>query len=172
MKNLSFLLFFILIISCGTIVNYDYDQETNFSQYKSYNFFPDIDSGLSELDNKRIIYVTDSLLQARGFVKSENPNFLINFFAKEFISESNSSIGIGVGGGGSSGSIGVSGGIPIGGRKINQLLTIDFIDTSKDILFWQAVSDAEFKEKTTPTQKEAYYIKLIGKILKGYPPKK
>ena len=64
-------------------MNYDYDRETSFTFYKSYNYFPDLDSGLSKLDDTRIIKITDSLLSLRGFIRSEEPQFLINFFICE-----------------------------------------------------------------------------------------
>jgi hypothetical protein len=115
---------------------------------------------------------TDSLLQSRGFIKSENPQIRINFFAKENISNSRNTIGIGLGGGGGNIGVGVSGGIPIGGKVVNQELTIDFIDASKDDLIWQAVIDGEYKEKASPEQKEAHYYSVLQKALSKYPPKK
>lgn len=172
MKILSYALVALILSSCGATVATDYDKQTNFEQYKTYNFFPEITSGLSELDNKRIIRVTDSLLQQRGFVKTEDPQFLINFFANETVSRSGNTIGIGIGGGGGNLGVGVGGGIPIGGRSINQRLTLDFIDTTKDDLFWQAISDGDFKEKMKPVKKEQYYANVINKMLNKFPPKK
>lgn len=158
--------------SCGTSVGIDYDKKTDFSTYTTYNFYPSIDSGLNDLDDKRIIRATDSLLQQRGFVKSEDPQLYINFFAKESLSNSRNTLGIGIGGGGRNVGVGVSGGIPIGGRMVNQQFTMDFIDVVKDDLVWQAVADGEYKEKASPQQKEAHYVSVVGKILKKYPPKK
>jgi hypothetical protein len=172
MKSVFFLFGLLLLTACGTsVVVADYDKEVNFAQYTSYNYFPTIESGLNELDDKRIMYALDSLLQQRGFVKSETPQLYINFFAKEFLSNSRNTIGIGVGSGGGNVGVGVSGGIPIGGKVINQTLTIDFIDTSSDALVWQALAEGELKEKATPEQKEAYYVSVIEKVLKKYPPK-
>lgn len=172
MKYLVSLLLCVLLISCGTTVGIDYDEATDFSQYTSYNFYPTIDSGLSDLDDKRIMQATDSLLQQRGFVKSETPQLYVNFFASENISNSRNTIGIGVGGGGGNVGVGVSGGIPIGGRVVNQQFTMDFIDVTKDDLVWQAVAEGEYKEKASPRQKEAYYYDTVSKMLKKYPPKK
>lgn len=171
MRFLIPLLFSAMIISCGTTVGVDYNKETNFDQYTTYNFYPGIESGLNELDDKRIVRITDSLLQLRGFKKSESPQIYINFFAKEGVSNSRNSIGIGIGSAGRNVGVGVSGGIPIGGRNIDQQLTIDFIDVSKDDLVWQAVAEGSFKERVKPVQKEAYYLSVIQKILKKYPPK-
>ncbi len=172
MKHFLLLVATAILISCGATVNYDYDTKTDFSAYKTYGFYPGIDSGLSELDNIRVMKTTDSVLQLRGFVKSENPDFLINFFAKEFITQSSTSIGFGVGGGGHNGGVGVSGGVPVGGDEINQALTVDFIDNKADNLIWQAVGSDELKVKASPSQKDAYYFKLISKIMTGFPPEK
>lgn len=172
MKLLSILMISIILVSCGASVAVDYDKQVDFSKYNSYNYFPTIDSGLSELDDGRIKQITDSLLQERGFVKSDTPQLFINFYTRENLSSSRNTIGIGVGGSGRNVGVGVSGGIPIGGNVINQQLTLDFIDVQKDDLVWQAVAEGEMKERATPQQKEAYYISVIQKIFAKYPPKK
>lgn len=171
MKVLSIIVATLLLVSCGASVAVDYDQKADFSKYNSYNFYPSIQSGLNELDDSRIMQITDSLLQQRGFVKKENPQLSINFYAKENVSNSRNTIGIGIGGGGGNVGVGVSGGIPIGGRMVNQQLTMDFVDVEKDDLVWQAVAEGEMKERATPQQKEAYYLSVIQKILNKYPPK-
>lgn len=172
MKLLTIFAVTVLLVSCGATVAVDYNEQTDFSKYNTYNYFPTIDSGLSELDNGRIMQITDSLLQQRGFVKSETPQLFINFYARERVSRSRNTIGIGIGGGGGNVGVGVSGGIPIGGNVLNQQLTMDFIDAEKDELVWQAVAEGEMKERATPQQKEAYYVSVLQKILKNYPPKK
>ncbi len=171
MKYLVTLVGCIFLISCGTTVGVDYDKATNFSAYNTYNFYPSIDSGLSDLDDKRIMRAADSLLQERGFTKSETPQIYINFFARENLSNSRNTLGIGIGSGGRNGGVGISGGIPIGGKTINQQFTLDFIDVVKDDLVWQAVADGEYKEKASPQQKEAYYYDVMAKMLRKYPPK-
>lgn len=171
MRLFALFLVSLLLTSCGATVTTDFDQDVDFSQYTTYNFYPSIDSGLNQLDDKRIMYATDSLLQARGFTKSDAPQLYINFFARETLTNSQNTIGIGIGGGGRNVGGGVSGGIPIGSSQINQQLTVDFIDAAKDDLVWQAVGDGSFKEKTSPKKKEAYYFNVIQKILKQYPPK-
>ncbi|XOL41181.1 hypothetical protein KCTC32420_01563 [Aequorivita nionensis] len=171
MKLLSILVLTIFLASCGATVAVDYDKQVDFSKYNSYNYFPNIDSGLNELDDNRIIQITDSLLQQSGFIKSETPQIYVNFYARESVSSSRNTIGIGIGSGGGNVGVGVSGGIPIGGNVLNQQLTMDFIDVEKDDLVWQAVADGEMKERSTPQQKEAYYMTVLQKILAKYPPK-
>jgi hypothetical protein len=145
MKIYFFLTFALLLFSCGTTVNYDYDKQTDFSSYTTYNYFPDIDSGLSELDNKRIVKATDSIMTLRGFTKNETPQILINFFSKEGALRPKNTIRIGVGSGGGNVGVGVSGGIPIGGYVIDQQVTIDFVSGPEDELIWHAVSNGAIK---------------------------
>lgn len=165
--------FFVLVLlySCGATVGYDYDTEKNFSSYTSYNFYPTLASGLNDLDENRIMNITDSILPQKGMVKSDNPQILINFYSNEYVSNSRNTIGVGMGNVGRNTSVGVSTGIPIGGKEVNQQLTVDFIDAKQDALVWQAVSEHRYKERATPQQKEAYYRKVLSKIFTKYPPK-
>lgn len=71
-----------LFVSCGPMASVDFDPETNFSQYNSYDFYPSIDSGLSELDNKRIMGVLDSLMPLKGFQNPNRPKFSLIFMQR------------------------------------------------------------------------------------------
>ena len=172
MKVVSTLIIFIFLASCGAVLTVDYDTQKDFSDYTTYQFYDDIDSGLNQLDDKRIMAAIDNSFQKRGFQKTDYCRFYVNFYASEYISESRNTLGIGVGSGGGNVGVGVSGGIPIGGNVINQKLTIDIIDTSMDqSLAWQVIIEGEIKENATPEQKEAYYFAQIDRALKKFPPK-
>ena len=173
MKYLSIIIISIFLSSCGASVTIDYNNTIDFSEFTTYQFYGDIDQGLNELDDKRIMAAIDSSLQKRGFIRTDYCRFYINFFASESISNSRNTLGIGFGSSGGNVGMGVSGGIPIGGRVINQQVTVDIIDASMgEELAWQAVINGEFKEKATPEQKEAYYVTVIDKALQKFPPKK
>lgn len=161
----------LVLKSCGAGVALDYDSEKDFTQYYTYNFYPSLQTGLSELDENRIIKITDSLLQEKGLSKSDNPQLLINFYSSEYVSRSRNTIGIGMGSVGRNTSVGISSGIPVGGNEINQRLTVDFIDAVADALVWQAKFEGRFKEKATPRQRMSYYQSTLTKIFKKYPPK-
>lgn len=159
-----------LLSSCGAYVVVDYDKEKDFSVFQTYDFYPDIESGLSKLDDNRIIKITDSLLQQRGFSRSQSSDFLINFYAEEFMENTRNTIGVGIGQSSRNSHVHISGGIPIGSRVINQYLTVDFVDAKKDQLIWKAESGADYKEHITPEQKEKFFISVLSKILKKFPP--
>lgn len=172
MKRIIYFSAFLMLSSCASIlVTNDYDTSQNFAQYTTYNYYPSIESGLSDLDNARIVSITDSLMVLKGFQKSDTPQLYINFFAEEYLSTTRKTIGVGIGNVGRHTSIGISGGIPIGGYEVYQKLTIDFIDIQKDALIWQAEIESSYNEKSGPQQKEKHYQKILSKTLKSYPPK-
>jgi len=152
-------------------VNYDYDKQVDFSNYATYNYFSDIETGLSELDEKRLLNIMDITLQIKGFQYSEEPDFLINISSESFRGPQNTAVGVGVGGTGRNVGGGVSVGIPVGGRKLQRQITFDFVDAKKDALFWQASSESSFKENTSPEIREQKLAELVDKILSKYPPK-
>jgi hypothetical protein len=129
MKYVGTLLVIFLILSCtAPRAVFDYDEKTDFSQYKTYNFYPDIETGLSGLNNKRMFRLTDSIMKARGFRKTATPDFYINIETSFFEPEQNGGVGVGVGGGGRNAGGGVSIGLPIGSSKRNQEIVIDLVD--------------------------------------------
>ncbi|MEH6407249.1 MAG: DUF4136 domain-containing protein [Leeuwenhoekiella sp.] len=173
MKKILFICLCFALISCGTTnVDYDYDEQANFDAFKSYNYLPDMQSGMSQLDLNRLMKATDSILQSRGYIKSETPDLYVNVVSDRYEDASRNSVGIGIGGVGGNVGVGVGGGIPIGGRTLHQTLTIDLVDVKKDALVWQAVSDSNLQLKTNPAQREAYFKTIMEKIFKKYPPQK
>ena len=165
--------FLLIIIGCASSkVVYDYDSQTDFSQYKTFNFFEDAGKGLNELDVKRVTYEITTALEAKGMRLAETPDLYINIMSNEQVSANRNRIGIGIGSGGRNVGFGISGGIPIESRKINQQVTIDFVESEKNQLIWQGIANSELNEKTSPEERRAYYQKLIQKILSNYPPKK
>ena len=173
MRFLSIIIFFLFIVSCAPIyVNYDYDKTTNFQQYKTYNYYSDMETGLSELDTKRLLDALDLKMQAKGFSLSETPDFFIDIKSNQFQSAQRQTVGVGVGGGGRNVGGGISIGLPIGQANVNRQIIIDFVDENKKQLFWQAVSESSFNTNATPENREARLNAIVEKIITGYPPKK
>ena len=172
MRYLILVFLAVLLVSCGSTVAVDYEKGTNWTALNGYQFFSEMDTGLNALDNNRIMYAADSILQLRGLQRTDYNDFFISFHVEESLSNSRNTLGIGVGGGGGNVSVGGGVGIPIGGKIINQHFTIEFIEEEVGgKLIWQAVYDGELKEKATPKRKEAYYAKIMAKMLAEYPPK-
>ena len=171
-KALKSLVFIILFVSCTSIkVNYDYEKETDFSAYNTYSYFGDMETGLNQLDEKRVLNAMDIALQAKGLLFSEEPDIYINIKSSVFREQAGNSVGVGLGGGGGNVGGGVSIGIPVGGPKLSRELQVDFVDAKKDLLIWKAVSQSPFKESDLPIEKEQKIQELVNKIFSKYPPK-
>lgn len=173
MKYLRHILILFLITSCNAVrVNYDYDKTTDFSSYSTYNYFNDMETGLSGLDEKRLLNALDSTLQAKGYLLAEEPDFLINILSSSFRRGPNNNIGVGVGGTGGNVGGGVSVGIPVGGSGLARSIQFDFVDAEKDALFWQAFSESSFSDNASPSVREAQLQKVVTKVFSKFPPEK
>ncbi len=172
MKPLISVLVLLFIVSCAPIqINYDYEKGTDFTQYKTYNYYSDMETGLSELDTKRLFNILDDKLAVKGLTLSNEPDFYINIQSSEYQEEQRNTVGVGVGGSGRNVGGGISVGIPVGQSNINRQVIIDFVDESKYGLFWQAVSESSYNPKASPEKREERLIAIVDKVLEGYPPK-
>jgi hypothetical protein len=173
MKYLCIVLTLILVASCAPIrVDYDYEKTTDFSTYKTYNYYSDIKSGLSELDTKRLFKVLDDALQSRGYMLSETPDFFIDFKSTEFQQQGRNNVGVGVGGTGRNIGGGISIGLPIGQSQLGREIVFEFVDEEGVGMFWQAISESSYRQNASPEKREAQFIAIVEKVLKGFPPEK
>jgi hypothetical protein len=171
MRILFLSIVLIVLTSCGaTRVNYDYDTKTDFTSYTTYNYFGDMETGLSQLDEKRLMNALDAALGEKGFMFAEEPDVFINIKSSVYTSQQGNNVGVGLGGGGGNIGGGVSIGIPVGGPKLNRELQIDFVDAIKDVLIWQAISESPFREGETPEEKSEKLQALVDKVFSKYPP--
>jgi len=173
MKKLQILILGFIILSCSsTRVNYDYDKTTDFTAYKTYNYYVDMQTGLNQLDTKRLLKAIDDQLNSKGIILSDNPDFLINIKSSQYQEAPSSSVGVGVGGGGGNVGGGVSIGFPVGSSTFNRQIIIDFVDENKSGLFWQALSESSFNPDASPETKEVKLNEIVTKIFSEYPPAK
>ena len=168
MKKLFVLFSIFLMSSCGVTVNYDYEKGTDFTQYKTYHYFDDMQTGLSELDSKRFFGALDKAMSSKGFILSESPDLIIDIRSETYQSAQSSSVGMGVGTGGG----GISVGIPVGQGNMSRQIIFDFVDGKTQQLIWQAVSSEPNLPENTPEAREAQFKVVIDKVLEGFPPKK
>lgn len=172
MRFLCLLFLSVMMASCSSInVSYDYDKSTDFSNYKTFNYFSDIQTGMSELDTKRFIEALNTELQNKGFEFTENASFYIDIKSSEYQDSQSNTVGVGMGGTGNNVIGGISIGIPVGQSNVNRQLIVDFVDDSKNGLFWQAVTVYSFNPSTSPEKREALFKSIVEKIMSKYPSK-
>lgn len=169
--NLFFLSFlFIFMASCASVQS-DYDRAVDFSQYKTYNYFTNIDwNNYSDLDAKRFYDAIDQQMQAKGLTKSDHPQLLIDIKPNERDYKSTSS-SVRVGGGSWNRGVSVGGsvGIPIRTQKSDKHFVIEMVDNTTDQMIWQGI----YEKTTSPNvDKEKLIYNAVEKVFTKFPPKK
>ena len=177
MKKITYVLMLlasgtILFFSCATPkLLYDFDNEANFNSYKTFDFYPELQLYMNQLDSSRVIQQVENALLLKGFKRSSYPDVFVNIVSEQFETPSNNSIGIGIGTGGRNASVGVSGGIPIRSNSMTQLFIVDLIDVTNDALIWQAKYEGKFNRSLTSEAKSEFFKTTFEKMFSGYPPK-
>ncbi len=173
MRKLIFLLVIPLLAGCGSVrVAYDYERGQDWSGYRTYAYYPDLQSGLSELDERRLLNAVDQVLTEKGYRQSEDPDLLINIYSEAYRQATGNTVGIGVGGTGGNVGGGISLGIPLSGSSLQRQLTFDLIDGARQSLVWQALSTDNYRETADPTQREARFLSIAEKVFSGFPPRR
>jgi hypothetical protein len=178
MKTLKILalLVVLLLASCQAIqINSDYDKTVDFSKYKTYAYFKNgIDKvEISDLDKKRILRSIDAQMEAKGFIKSENPDMLINIFTKtrEEVNVNQFNAGWGYGWGFGWNPWMWGGGMGMGttvSTNTEGTLFIDFIDATKKEMFWQGEGQGTLTKRME--KKDENINEFVTKILSQFPP--
>lgn len=169
-KSFGFLLVVALFLaSCSPYrVVSDYDQNANFSQYKSFSLRAD-DLKLNDIDQSRVLNELARQLTAKGLQQSTTPDLIVNLKAEhkrvQDIQQSYPYGGFGWGG-------------PWGwGFGMNRTWTneynqgtliFDVIDAKTNKLVWQGIGSGINVD--SPRSKQKQIPEIIAEILKNYPP--
>jgi len=170
---------FFVAASCSSIKVYsDYDKNADFSAYKTYAFYKKgIDKvEISDLDKRRILKAIEAQLDAKGMVKSEDPDLLVNIFTKsrEKIDVYNNNYygwypwyyGYGYGYFGP----GYGFGYTNVSSSTEGTLFIDLIDARKKELVWQGIGTGLLSYSKSIEKKEAMINEFVTEIMVAYPP--
>lgn len=168
---LSIVLVFTLT-SCSSVkVNYDYDKAVDFSNYSTYNYYSDMQSGLNQLDERRLLRALDSTLKSRGYRLTEEPELFINIMSNEYRSAPRNNVGVGIGGGGRNVGGGISVGLPLGGSNLQRSIQFDLVDAQRDALVWKAVAKSGLRDNASPSVREDKLRAIVKKVFSKFPPK-
>lgn len=168
----------LIFTSCSSVkVLSDYDQEVDFTSYKSYAFYKTgIDQAqISDLDKKRILRAIEYEMGARGFVKSENPDLLVSIFTREReqVDVYNYPYGWGWGWGYwgyYSPYWGPAYYGPTVSTSTEGSLYIDLIDAKSKQLVWQGKGVGTLNKSKKIEKKEQQIRQFVSEILEQYPP--
>ena len=157
MKKLFILFILFSTFSCSVVkVSSVYDEEKDFSQYKTYALNREVfDLYVQESYRDLIIAAIDDKMQDEGLTKSSDPDILVNILLAgekfEMVTEASNSF--------------YYHGFTEG------TLVISFIDEPSGKIAWQGTGSKSILVDATDSKREANINKAIKEILKDYPPK-
>jgi len=185
MKRLFFISFlFSLLAACSSkpTVNIDFNPNTNFQQFVSYQYSPETDISVDSnpIMINRIQTAIDTTLAVKGLTKHEfidknSADITIKVSFSEQEKQNNSSFSIGLGtsrmGGNSSSSIGVNTTVPINSNAdIVTKIIIDMSDAHQAI--WHGSDSYEARDDISIEQTNQAVNITVNNLLANFPPKK
>lgn len=182
MRLINILFLSVIISSCSSMVNVDYDNTINFALFKTYtvNEKPVRVSKDTRINSpfmqQRVVDELKATLTNKGFENSKSKAELeIKYYLdiKQEIETQDSALSIGFGTSGHHSSIGVGFNIPAGGSSSYDklVLTIDVVSTKNNKLIWRGSLGYLLYEGETPKSYSKMVKRLVQEILKEFPPK-
>ncbi|WP_419656143.1 hypothetical protein Dvar_52430 [Desulfosarcina variabilis str. Montpellier] len=160
---------------CSSIygVKYDYNEETDFSNYKTYDWMPvPTKANLNDLVVARVKKAVNAELSAKGLtITSQDPDFLIAEHMGKQDRVEVDSWGYGYYGprlmyrGGFWGPNDVS-----TYHYEEGVLILDFVDAGSKKLFWRGTAKAHVQNVDSPEKSQKLIDEAVKKILEKYPP--
>ena len=158
------LLMVIITFGCWPIygVGYDYDKESDFSQYRSYDWLPiSPEAWMKSSDVEQIKEAVNTQMEAKGRkMSAKNPDFLITAQVEK------------------EGKLRVTDysllyGQPVEpGKQVYKegTLALDFVDVESRNLIWRGWAQGELRGLKDPEKRKKRINSVVEKILKNFPP--
>lgn len=176
MKKMIFILLVVAATACSPVnVSYDYDRNTNFNAYKTYNYSEDtgnIDTNANPFFKDRVMRAVDMEMTERGYTKSEDPDLLVDLHVKrEDRQNATASTNYPVGYwpwrfGYASGLNNIN-----YNDYVEGTLFINLVDAEKEKIVWQGIATKTLDQDLTPEQREKNVNDAVDRIFEKYPVK-
>ncbi len=179
---ISILLTLLTACSSKPTVNIDFNPETNFKKFTSYQYSPEADKSLdaNPIMINRIQIAIDHVLATKGLTKhdfvdkhSADLTIRVSFAKKEKQNNSSFSIGLGTSrmGGNSRSSIGVNTSVPINSEAdIITKIVIDISDANQAV--WHGSDSYEADKEIALEQTNQAVSATVSRLLANFPPEK
>jgi hypothetical protein len=170
-----------LLAGCSSYdINYDYDVDSNFNSFKTYQWMERTMSNASgsaqsavqnnTLLDKRIKSAADTQLQAKGLTAAaENPDLLVVYHTglknKVDVTDWGYTYAGSYWGGGLGRSVDVY-------EYTEGTLIVDLVNAANHELVWRGSATGVVEPGRSPEQVEARINDVVARIFKNYPPKK
>jgi len=165
----------LLLVSCATKPNNDYDINYDFSALKTFNQVSMVHTDDPLTADRINADIKQTLLNQGYTIQTDKPDFLVNFafITEDKPQDSGLSIGLGTGSWGSRGgvSLGTSIGIPLGSDSAKtQIIQIDIVEPDAQRLIWRGSGQYHFDQGGENKANNIHAT--VEKVLAQFPPKK
>ena len=171
MKYIKLIVLFVFFGCATPKILYDYDNQVDFNQYKTFQFYDDILLNTNEIEANRVLAQLEKSMMEKGLEYSDDPAIFVDVKLNQFEAPRNS-VGIGFGNYGRHSGISIGGQVPINSNALTKQFTIDFVDAKTDKLIWQGFYEGNFQTNIEIIEKEQHLAEAFQKLLSKYPPKK
>jgi len=174
MKHTTIILLALLVAACASVqTTYDYDKSADFKKGMTYAWDKHVqDLAIDQLNKDRIINAVEKEMSLRGYTKSDNPDFLVDFHVKLQQEESATATTMGPGGYGRWG-YGWGGGFSTTTVDVNKYLDgtlfINLIDKASEKIIWQGRGEKTLDDNLTPEKRDAQINSGVAAIFKNFP---
>lgn len=183
MNVLKILFISLLVTSCASPVNIDFDKSINFASFSSFTIDKkpvriSADTRInSPFMRKRIVSEIENQFSAKGYeVLSQKSELEIKYYLDikhEVETQESGGVAFGFGSGGHHSAVGIGFNIPIGETTSIDLLvlTIDILSTQSEKLLWRGSLSSYLYEGATPESNNQLVNRLVSEILNKFPTK-
>ncbi|MFV0238332.1 MAG: DUF4136 domain-containing protein [Flavobacteriales bacterium] len=163
----------LISFSCGPKIMYDYDRSANFSEYRTFNFHPNMNLGaISELDGKRILNAVTNQMNIKGFRISNTPDLYVDVVPSiRTRKKQTGNIGVGLGNWGRNFGVNIGTSVPITKKVEDSSLVLEMIDANSNQMVWQGVFENTTNASNNPADKEKFVNKSVSELFVNFPPK-
>ena len=176
MKKYLILLLSLVTFSCATMkISYDYDRQSDFSEYKTYTLSEEsYKLPIQQLNLDRLIKSVETEMNAKGFTKSDNADIIVDITVtgQQVQTATATTTGNvygyrrwGYGGGFSTTQVNYD-------QYTEGTLILSFVDTSTNKIVWQGTGTKTLLENVSPEKREQNINYAVQQVLKNYPPAK
>ena len=183
MRIISIIFISLMLSACTSMVNVDYDRNTDFSSYKTFSVDAkpvriSTDTRVnSSFMQQRVVNELNATLTKNGFQNiNQNADFNVKYFLgirREIGTQDSGGVSIGFGSSRRHSAVGIGFNIPIGETtSIDYLvLTIDVVSTKTNQLLWRGSLGYSLYEGASPKTYTKLINELVEEILQNFPPK-
>lgn len=180
MKNLFILVLAVAAFGCsGVKVSYDYDQQSDFTKYKTYYLSDEAKAlPIQQLNRNRILTAVDTQMAVKGFSKVDSTDADIivdvHLVGKQLQTATATTSGYGGGYGRGYGRYAYGGGYSTTQINYDQYtegtMLITFIDIAQKQIIWQGKGTKILAEDVSTEKREKNINYSVEKIINNYPP--